>query len=69
MPSKKFSPKRDFTKSNIQKTPADRPVVYKIEDGEGKNIYSGSAKRGRVPERLMEHLPGGPHPVKGAATF
>lgn len=44
-------------------------MVYKIEDGEGKNIYTGSAKKGRVPERLMEHLPGGPDPIRGASRF
>jgi hypothetical protein len=31
MPNKEFSPEQDFTKSNIEKVPADKLVVYKIK--------------------------------------
>lgn len=56
----------DFNKTGISKLPDDKPVVYKILTGSGKNNYTGVAKRGRVQERLAEHLPGGKNPVPGA---
>lgn len=45
----------------------NKPAVYKIFNNEGENIYTGSAKRGRVTERIKEHLPGGSDPIPGAA--
>jgi predicted GIY-YIG superfamily endonuclease len=54
-----------FDKSGIEGLAKDKPVVYKIENTQGKNLYTGIAKRGRVEERLKEHLPGGPDPVRG----
>ena len=44
-----------------------KPVVYRIRNQAGNVTYIGSAKRGRVQERIAEHLPGGPDPVPGAA--
>ena len=32
----------------------------------GANNYIGVAKRGRVQDRLSEHLPGGPDAIPGA---
>ncbi len=55
-----------FNPTGIEKLPNDRPVVYKIETGGGKNNYTGIAQRGRVQERLAEHLPNGKDPVPGA---
>jgi len=55
-----------FDSEGIQKLPNDKPVVYKIQDGEGVNIYIGAAKRGRVKERLCEHLKGAKDAVPGA---
>ena len=69
MAGKRFSPTRHFSKDSISKVPKAKPVVYKLKDSEGNNIYTGSAKRGRVPERLREHLPGGPDPIKDASVF
>jgi len=43
----------------------NKPVVYKIENAQGKHLYTGVAKKGRVEARLKEHLPGGPDPIKG----
>lgn len=43
----------------------DKPVVYKILDGKGENIYAGSAKKGRVADRIKDHLPGGSDPIPG----
>lgn len=57
----------NFTKEGIESLAKGKPVVYKIENSKGKNLYTGVAKRGRVGERLKEHLPGGPDPVRGGA--
>lgn len=69
MAGKRFSPTRHLCKDGISKVPKGKPVVYKLKDSEGNNIYTGSAKRGRVPERLREHLSGGPDPIKDASAF
>lgn len=45
-----------FNQSGIEKLPNDKPVVYKILTEGGKNNYTGIAKRGRVSDRLSEHL-------------
>lgn len=54
-----------FTKEGIESLAKDKPVVYKIEDGKGNNLYTGTAKKGRVEARLKEHLPGSVDPVHG----
>jgi len=52
--------------TGIGKVPNDKPVVYKIKT-EGNNVnYVGVAKRGRVQERLAEHLQGQKDYVPGA---
>ena len=56
----------DFNKSGIGKLPNDKPVVYRIQSDSGKNNYTGIAKRGRVQERLAEHLPGAKDSIPGA---
>jgi excinuclease UvrABC nuclease subunit len=55
-----------FNKSGIAKLPNDKPVVYKIETAGGKANYVGVAKRGRVKERLNDHLSEGK--ITGAAV-
>ncbi|MEW7975010.1 MAG: GIY-YIG nuclease family protein [Candidatus Thiodiazotropha endolucinida] len=55
-----------FDKEGIGSLAKDKPVIYKIEDKNGNNIYTGVAKRGRVEQRLNEHLYGGPDPIRGA---
>ncbi len=55
----------DFTEEAIESLAKDKPVVYQILNKNNKNIYTGSAQRGRVEERLKEHLPGGPDPIRG----
>ena len=55
-----------FTKKGIAKLPDDKPVVYKIKTEKGKTNYTGVAKKGRVQERLEEHLGGGEDPVPGS---
>lgn len=54
-----------FDGDGIASLPKDKPVVYKILNEKDENIYTGVAKRGRVEERLREHLPGGPDPIIG----
>ena len=56
-----------FDKKGIEGLAKDKPVVYKIEDNKGKNLYTGVAKRGRVEARIKEHLPGAADPVRGGA--
>ena len=56
-----------FDKGGIGKLPKDKPIVYKIKDQGGENIYTGSAKRGRVDGRLKEHLPGATDAIRGGA--
>jgi excinuclease UvrABC nuclease subunit len=45
-----------FNHSGAAKLPNDKPVVYKIQTESGKTNYVGIAKRGRVQERIQEHL-------------
>ena len=45
-----------FNKSGASKLPQDKPVVYRIRTNAGKTNYVGVAKRGRVQERIQEHL-------------
>jgi len=56
-----------LTRDGIDKLPDRKPVVYKVLSEDGSNLYTGSAMRGRVRERLCEHLPGGKDPIKGGA--
>ncbi len=56
-----------FDEKGIEGLAKDKPVVYTIEDGKGNNLYTGVAKRGRVEERLKEHLPGAVDSVHGGA--
>jgi len=51
--------------NGIGKLPDDKPVVYKILKG-GTNMYTGTAKRGQVRQRISDHLPGGRDPVPGS---
>jgi predicted GIY-YIG superfamily endonuclease len=55
----------DFNKTGVEKLPNDKPVVYKILTDSGNNNYTGVAQRGRVQERIQEHLSGGKDYVPG----
>ncbi len=50
----------------IEKIPADKPIVYKLLDEQNKNVYTGTAKKGNVQQRLKDHLPGGKDPIPDA---
>jgi len=57
----------NFTEEGIESLEKNKPVVYKIENKKGDLLYAGVAKRGRVEERLKEHLPGEPDAIRGGA--
>jgi predicted GIY-YIG superfamily endonuclease len=46
----------NFNKTGIDKLPNDKPVLYKIQTSSGNTNYAGIAKKGRVQNRLSEHL-------------
>lgn len=45
-----------YKKNDIKNLPNNKPVVYKILTAGGNNNYTGIAKRGRVSDRITEHL-------------
>ncbi len=47
--------KVSYTDKGVGKLPDDKPAVYRIQSEGGKDNYVGSAKRGRVQERVNEH--------------
>jgi len=55
--------KRRFNKSSIAEVPADKPILYNLKTATGNSNYVGVAKKGRVRQRLGEHLPGGLAPI------
>ena len=55
-----------YNKTSIGKVPNDKPVIYKIKTKGGNVNYVGVARRGRVQQRLKEHLLGGTDYVPGA---
>jgi len=52
----------NFNKSGVGKLPNDKPVVYRIQTEAGKTNYVGVAKKGRVQDRISEHLEKGKIP-------
>ncbi len=45
-----------FNKTPIEQLPNDKTVLYRIETEGGNLNYVGIAQKGRVQERLKEHL-------------
>ncbi len=45
-----------YDKQGISQLPNDQPVLYRIKTEGGRMNYVGIAQRGRVRERLTEHL-------------
>ena len=54
-----------FDNTGIEGLAKDKPVVYQVENSKGETVYVGSAKKGRVEQRLKEHLPGAKDPIRG----
>ena len=48
--------KAKYNKTAIDNLPNDKPVLYRIETDSGNLNYAGIAKRGRVRDRIKEHL-------------
>ena len=64
--------KVDYNKTGVEKLADDKPVVYRIQTEGGKDNYVGVAKRGRVGERIAEHLgeiPGAKVKIKQHASI
>ena len=55
----------NFKPESIDDLAQNKPVVYKILNSKGENIYTGSAKKGRVADRIKDHLSGGQDPIPG----
>lgn len=66
---KGFSRKKNFNKTNIEKMPESKPIIYKIKNLKGENIYTGIAKKGRIKDRLKEHLPKNKDVIPGGESF
>jgi len=49
----------NYNQSGTSKLPQYKPVVYRIKTNAGQTNYVGIAKRGRVQERIQEHLAAG----------
>ncbi len=56
----------NFNKQGISQLPNDKPVVYKIQTGNGKTNYAGIAQRGRVQDRIAEHFGDAKDAIPGA---
>ena len=48
--------KTKYNKTAIDNLPNNKPVLYRIETDSGNLNYAGIAKRGRVRDRIKEHL-------------
>ena len=51
-----------FNKSGAGKLPDNKSVVYRIQSKAGKTNYVGVAKKGRVQDRINEHINDGKIP-------
>ena len=45
-----------LNEEGISQLPNDKPAIYRILTSNDNNNYTGVAQRGRVGERIMEHL-------------
>lgn len=63
----KFSNARKFNKTSIKNLPEEKPILYLLQNNPGDELYLGVAKKGRVQERLKEHLTLKKEKIPGAA--
>jgi excinuclease UvrABC nuclease subunit len=56
----------EFSAKGIAQLAKNKPVVYQLSNKNDEVTYVGVAKRGRVGERLQEHLPGQKDATPGA---
>lgn len=52
----KFTNVKKLNKTNIKNIPEDKPIVYRFLNNSNKELYTGTAKRNRAQDRLLEHL-------------
>ncbi len=45
-----------YNKQGVNQLPNNKPVLYRIKTESGKMNYVGVAQKGRVRERISEHL-------------
>lgn len=45
-----------YNKTDLYQLPNNNPVLYRIETDSGNLNYVGTARRGRVRDRIAEHL-------------
>jgi hypothetical protein len=45
-----------YSEPKIKELPNNKPVVYKILTKNDVNNYTGIAKKGRVQDRIIEHM-------------
>lgn len=45
-----------YNKTGIESLPENKPALYEILTANGNLNYAGIAHRGRLPERVAEHL-------------
>ncbi len=55
MKKQSFSPKRQITKTNVEKLSGKSAGVYKIVNAKDELLYVGKAKAGRLGDRVYEH--------------
>lgn len=48
--------KVNYNQQGIEQLPNNKPVLYRIETETGNPNYVGTANRGRVRQRIAEHL-------------
>jgi len=48
--------KRKYNKTAISDLPNDKPALYRIMTASGNLNYAGVAQKGRVTDRIIEHL-------------
>lgn len=65
----KFNRIQKFNKTNIKNVPKNKAIVYEITNNAGKNLYTGVAGRGRVQQRLTEHLELKKNHITGGTKF
>lgn len=58
-----------LTLEGISQLPNNKPIVYKILTGGGRNNYTGIAKRGKVHATLENHLQTGKSYIPGAKVY
>jgi hypothetical protein len=46
----------NYNEQGVGQLPNDKPVLYRIKNESGKMNYVGVAQKGRVRERISEHL-------------